>query len=99
MADALEPPETGPIARAERAYQTTLGGDCSIPLAGFAEHVEEGRLRFRGLVASLDGRTIARAEEVGPVAGAEALGARVAQTVLERGGRAILDAIAADGDA
>lgn len=93
---ALEPPATGPVARAERAYQTTLGGDCSIPLAGFAEHVEGGRLRLRGLVASLDGRTLARAEAVGPVDSAETLGARVAQTVLEGGGRAILDAIAAE---
>lgn len=95
---ALEPPSTGPIARAERAYQTTLGGDCSIPLAGLAEHVEGGRLRLRGLVASLDGRTIARADDVGPVGSPELLGARVAQTVLDRGGRAILDAIASAGD-
>ncbi|MEZ4332699.1 MAG: hydroxymethylbilane synthase [Myxococcota bacterium] len=95
----LEPAETGPIARAERAYQTTLGGDCSIPLAGFAEHVEGGRLRLRGLVASLDGRRIVRAEDVGPVGSPEALGARVAQAVLDGGGRAILDAIAAAGEA
>jgi hydroxymethylbilane synthase len=92
---ALEPASTGDVARAERAYQTTLGGDCSIPLAGFAERLADGRLRLRGLVSSLDGREIARAEDHAPSEQAEALGARVAQAVLESGGRAILRAIAA----
>jgi len=94
---ALEPQATGAVARAERAYQTALGGDCSIPLAGFAESSSDGRLRLRGLVASLDGREIARAEASAPSGEAEALGARVAEAVLAAGGRAILRAIAASG--
>ncbi|MFO0688889.1 MAG: hydroxymethylbilane synthase [Myxococcota bacterium] len=94
---ALEPAATGEVARAERAYQTALGGDCSIPLAGFCERLDDGRLRLRGLVSSLDGREIARAEDVGPVDAAEALGERVANAVLAAGGRAILAAIAAAG--
>jgi hydroxymethylbilane synthase len=36
---ALEVPEVGILARAERAFQARLGGDCSVPLAGFAERV------------------------------------------------------------
>ena len=94
---ALEPAETGEVARAERAYQTALGGDCSIPLAGFAERLADGRIRLRGLVSSLDGREIARAEESAPHAEANALGERVAQAVLEAGGREILRKIAAGG--
>ncbi|MBK7950556.1 MAG: hydroxymethylbilane synthase [Deltaproteobacteria bacterium] len=94
---ALEPAATGEVARAERAYQTALGGDCSIPLAGFAERLPDGRLRMRGLVSSLDGREIARAEDFGTVDAAEALGERVARAVLESGGRGILAAIAAAG--
>ncbi len=94
---ALEPVETGEVARAERAYQTALGGDCSIPLAGFAERLADGRIRLRGLVSSLDGREIARAEESAPHPEVEALGERVAQAVLEAGGREILRKIAAGG--
>jgi hydroxymethylbilane synthase len=94
---ALEPHATGAVARAERAYQTALGGDCSIPLAGFAESSPDGRLRLRGLVASLDGREIARAEASAPSGEAEALGARVAEAVLAAGGRSILRTIAASG--
>ena len=94
---ALEPAETGEVARAERAYQTALGGDCSIPLAGFAERLADGRIRLRGLVSSLDGREIARAEESAPHSEANALGERVAQAVLEAGGREILRKIAAGG--
>lgn len=92
---ALEPAWTGEVARAERSFQTALGGDCSIPLAGFAERLADGRLHLRGLVSSLDGQTIARAEGHAPGTDAEALGERVARAVLEQGGREILRAIAA----
>ncbi len=95
----LEDPETGIVARAQRAYQATVGGDCSIPLAGFAEIEPDGRLRFRGLIASLDGKTLARAEARGEVSEAEDLGARVAESVLAAGGRKILESLAAESDA
>ncbi len=92
----LESPETGVVGRAERAYQAALGGDCSIPLAGFAERTSHGELRFRGLVASLDGATIARAEIFGRESEAEQLGEWVAEAVLDAGGREILLALAAE---
>jgi hydroxymethylbilane synthase len=94
----LEAPETGLVARAERAYQAALGGDCSIPLAGFAERIGVDALRFRGLVSTLDGSTIARAEETGRPVESEALGARVAQAVLDSGGREILRDLAEQGE-
>lgn len=95
---ALEDPETGCIARAERAYQAALGGDCSIPLAGFAEPGGDGEIRLRGLVSSLDGRRIARAERFGPIEEGEALGEDVAAAVLEAGGREILRALATEAE-
>jgi hydroxymethylbilane synthase len=93
---SLESPEIGVVARAERTFQAALGGDCSIPMAGFAERVAEGELRFRGLVASLDGATIAKAEIVGPETESEALGLRIAAAVLDAGGREILSALASE---
>ncbi len=93
----LEEDRVGIVARAERAFQRTLGGDCSVPLAGHAELRTDGALRFRGLVSSLDGRRIAFAEEVGSDTDAAAIGTRVAEQVLARGGREILVSLAADG--
>jgi len=91
---SLESPEIGIPARAERAFQTRLGGDCSVPLAGHAEREADGGLRFRGLVCSADGSEQARAERSGAAVDAEALGAAVAEAVLEAGGDVILRRLA-----
>lgn len=88
--ERLESPETRVVGRAERAFQSRLGGDCSVPLAGFAEPTAEGGIHFRGLVSSLDGRRIAEAEASGPAAAAESIGEAVAEAVLSKGGDEIL---------
>jgi len=90
----LESPETGMVARAERAFQARIGGDCTTPLAGFAEPAAEGGVHFRGLVASLDGRRIAVSEGSGPAAAAASIGEAVAETVLSKGGGEILRELA-----
>jgi len=72
---------------AERAFSRALAGSCQTPLAAYAEW-EEGRLWLRGLVASRDGRQVLRGEDEAPVndaAGAEALGATLADDFLARG--------------
>lgn len=94
---ALEDPAVAARGRAERAFQVRLGGDCSVPLAGFAELEGERALRFRGLVTSVDGRELARAERSGSRASPEALGASVAEAVLAAGGEAILEGLAQPG--
>lgn len=77
--------------RAERALLARLEGDCSVPLAGFAEPLAGGKLRLRGIVASPDGARIVRAEGTG--ADPEALGVAVADTLLRQGAREILAAL------
>lgn len=79
--------------RAERALLARLEGDCSVPLAGFAEGQPDGPLRLRGIVASPDGTHVVRAEGTG--ADPDALGAEVAEQLLRRGARAILTALRA----
>jgi hydroxymethylbilane synthase len=90
----LEAPDIGVVARAERAFQARLGGDCSVPLAGFAERLDGDGLRIRGLVSSLDGSRIAEAVCSGRASDAEALGTEAAESVLAAGGDAILEALA-----
>ena len=60
----LEPLNHAATARcihAERGVSRALGGSCAVPLGAFAEVTGNG-LRLRALVASLDGRRIARAD-------------------------------------
>lgn len=85
LADA----EASACVRAERAVNRALGGNCAIPLGAFAERAGE-RLRLRALVASPDGRRIARADCEGEAAAPEALGERAAQLLRERGAGEIL---------
>jgi hydroxymethylbilane synthase len=84
---ALDDPEAACAAAAERSFLRRLEGDCAVPLAGLAVR-EGGGVRMRGLVASLDGRRLARGEAVG-AAPAE-VGAAAAEAALRHGGAAIL---------
>jgi hydroxymethylbilane synthase len=61
---------TAACVRAERAVSRALGGSCTVPLAAHAE-VAGGALQLRGLVASPDGRRIARGEVRGEASAPE----------------------------
>ena len=86
--------DTDACVRAERAVNRALGGNCAVPLAAYAQAVPEG-LRLRALVASPDGREVARAEASGPRATPEQLGEAVAAALTVRGAREILARLAA----
>lgn len=88
LADA----EANVCVRAERAVNRALGGSCAIPLGAFAVRAGD-RLRLRALVASPDGRRIARADCEGEAAAPEALGEHAAQLLRERGAGEILAAL------
>ncbi len=79
--------------RAERAMNATLGGNCSVPVAGFAER-EGDEIRLRGLVASEDGTRLVVEEQRGPFAAPDALGVRVAEAMLGKGADQILAELA-----
>jgi hydroxymethylbilane synthase len=81
---------TAACVRAERAVSRALGGSCTVPLGAYAERSGEG-LRLRALVASLDGRRIARADCEG-ADGAE-LAARAVSELRRQGADEILSAL------
>ena len=89
----LQDEECGACVRAERAVNLSLGGSCTIPLGAFAE-IAGRKLKLRALVASPDGRRIARAEGVGDPSDPEALGLRVAHALRGEGATEILAALA-----
>ena len=88
----LRDPVCSACVRAERAVNLSLGGSCTIPLGAYA--VAAGQtLKLRALVASPDGKRIARAEGVGDAADPESLGSRVADALRREGAAEILAAL------
>lgn len=96
--ERLDHPDNAVVVAAERAFLEHLQGDCTVPMACYCELQEGGAVRVRGLVSSADGGRVVSSEECGPAADADALGRRVAQTVLEGGGREILASLRAEDD-
>lgn len=74
----------------ERALLNKLGGGCQVPIGAFAE-VGAGRLRLNAIVAHPDGSKILRESKEGsdPIG----LGNEVGETLLQRGGDAILEEV------
>ena len=81
--------ETALRVTAERALNKHLNGGCQVPIACYAV-LENEQLWLRGLVGQPSGETLLRAEARAPWAEAEALGVRVAQSLLAQGAEAIL---------
>ena len=81
---------------AERAMNERLGGGCQVPIAGFAE-LDGGELALRALVASLDGRTVLRAEGRVLREQGRQVGRSVAEDLLSQGADRILAEVYAHG--
>jgi len=77
---------------AERALNARLEGGCQVPIAAYAE-LNDDVLRLRALVGEPDGSHVIRGEIEGDAARAEALGVDLANELLTRGARAILDKV------
>jgi hydroxymethylbilane synthase len=75
---------------AERSYLRALGGGCQLPIAAFGK-INNGQLFLEGLVAALQGANIIRDKVKGDPAEAEELGKKLAEIILERGGKKLLD--------
>lgn len=94
----LQPLHHAPTAariRAERAMNHRLEGGCQVPIGGHAT-LNDGELQLRGLVGTVDGSEIVRAEIKGPEADAERLGTALAEELLEHGAGRILRELYAD---
>jgi hydroxymethylbilane synthase len=75
---------------AERAFLRRMGGGCQLPMAAYAKK-EGPMLTIRGLLGSLDGHTLITEEIRGPVEDFKMIGTRLAESILQRGGQAIID--------
>ncbi len=77
---------------AERALNARLEGGCQVPIAAYAE-LDEDVLHLRALVGEPDGSHVIRGEIEGDAARAAALGIDLANELLTRGARTILDKV------
>ena len=74
---------------AERAFVDVLDGGCQVPIGAYAT-VDGREITVRGLVASLDGKTIYKLEKTGPVYGASKIGREIGNELLKMGADEIL---------
>lgn len=84
----LEPLDDAASATAvacERAYLARLDGSCKTPIAGLAE-IEEGILRFRGMILTPDGSEWHEIELTGAAENAPSIGADAGEELLARAG-------------
>jgi len=78
---------------AERAFNARLGGACQAPVAGHATIDGRGQLRLTGLVGTPDGARLLRDEIEGHADDAARLGEQLAECLLARGAREILQSL------
>lgn len=80
---------TAAALEAERAVVTRLGGGCQMPIGAYAT-VAGDTITLTGIVITLDGSRAVRARDSGPAREPEALGIRVADSLVARGADTIL---------
>ncbi|MEI6609171.1 MAG: hydroxymethylbilane synthase [Deltaproteobacteria bacterium] len=75
---------------AERSFLRHLGGGCLLPIAAFGK-LEGEKLTLEGLVAAPNGSSVIRDKVRGAIAEAEELGKRLAEIIIEKGGKKLLE--------
>jgi len=77
---------------AERAFLKKLEGGCQVPIAAFAQ-VIDSNVSIDGLVGSIDGKRLVKHHLQGLAEKAESLGIELAEILLEKGAKGILDEV------
>ena len=101
----LNHPETAVCVKAERAFLERLEGGCQVPIAAHARIKQRAKSKGRGdsnsqsllvmdgLVGSISGDRIIKGHIEGSTEQAESLGLTLADDILSRGAREILDEV------
>jgi hydroxymethylbilane synthase len=88
----LNDPDSSIAITAERAFLKKLEGGCQVPIAAFAQKVGS-TLQIDGLVGTIDGKRLIRHHLEGPIEEAEPLGTQLAEILLVKGAKEILDEV------
>jgi hydroxymethylbilane synthase len=82
---------TGEALTCERAYLAVLDGSCRTPIAGHAR-IEDGRMLFRGMILTPDGRQTHEIDVEGRPEEAERLGREAGARIRDRAGPRFFEA-------
>ena len=86
----LDHEETRVVVGGERAFLNRLEGGCQVPIAAHGK-TDQNKFTLKGLIASLDGTLIIKESLSGPKNKWESIGLDLAQILLEKGGKKILE--------
>jgi hydroxymethylbilane synthase len=99
----LNHPETATCVKAERVFLKRLEGGCQVPIAAYARikqkqknskfEIRNSKLILDGLVGNITGERILKGHIEGRAQQAESLGLTLADDILSRGAREILDEV------
>ena len=95
LLSAMEHAETRTAVMAERSLMRVLEGGCQVPV-GALGCLRDGKLHLVGVVASLDGARVVRAEVSGDPSDPESLGRELARILLAGGADEILRELRSD---
>ncbi len=83
---------TAVAVTAERSFLRALGGGCRLPIAAYGL-IEREHLALEGLVAAPDGTSVIRDKVWGTLSEAEELGKKLADMIMEKGGKKLLNLV------
>jgi hydroxymethylbilane synthase len=85
LLEALDDPASATTVTCERAFLARLDGSCKTPIAGLAE-IDDGMLRFRGMILRPDGSEWYEIELTGRAENARRIGTDAGEELLARAG-------------
>ena len=88
----IDDEDTHLALEAERAVVTQLEGGCNVPIGAFAT-IDGENILLKGLVASIDGKTVYKTESRGNKLNAKSIGKELGNTLLDMGGDKIMQEI------
>jgi hydroxymethylbilane synthase len=88
----LNDPTSFTTISGERAFLKRLQGGCQVPIAAYGQIIGS-TLRIDGLVGTIDGKRLVRGSVEGSPEKAEALGLALAEDLMSKGAKEILDEV------
>ena len=92
LLSVLNHEDTNYCVTAERSFLRLLQGGCQVPIGGYAT-INNDRLTLTGLVGSINGKRVIKEIVSGDKLDAAYLGEALANVILERGGKDILEEV------
>lgn len=92
LLEGLNDKDTEVCVEIERDFLRTLEGGCTAPIGAFAEVIGE-EIRFKGKIASLDGKDALEIEEAFATSTSIGKGVEIAHRFLEQGAKKIMETL------